>query len=168
DSDEIDILDSAKQALDSMCTDSVPTYVRQRLVHVQRLLMMFEDDEWSLPDPERSEALAALAYFGDPDDLIPDRLEVIGLIDDAVMLELLARRLRHVLDAYAAFCSYRSTLGSPVVENGARLRRSKSLAEHRHGLVVAMQNRTQRRRSRLAEASAPAGFTHRADAPPSH
>ena len=34
---EIDIVDAAKQALDSLSLDGVPTYVRRRLVHVQRL-----------------------------------------------------------------------------------------------------------------------------------
>lgn len=162
DADEIDILDSAKHALYTMCTASVPTYVRQRLVHVQRLLLMFEDDEWTLPDPERSEALSALAYFADPDDLVPDHLEVIGLLDDAVMLELLARRLRHVLDAYGAFCAYRSTLPDADADE-QRVQRSKVLAERRHALVAAMQARSERGRSRLAgvDANVAYGFTRR-------
>ncbi len=150
DADEIDILDSAKHVLDTMCTASVPTYVRKRLVHVQRLLLMFEDDEWTLPDPERREALSALAYFGDPDDLVPDHLEVIGLIDDAVMLELLARRLRHVLDAYSAFCIYRSTLPAISADEAARFERSRLLAEHRRLLVAGMQVRGRRGRARVS------------------
>lgn len=170
DAEEIDILDSAKQALDTLCAASAPAYVRQRLVHVQRLLLMFEDDEWTLPDPERTEALSALAYFGDPDDLVPDHLEVIGLIDDAVMLELIARRLRHVLDAYSAFCAYRATLPEHAAGDAARIDRSRLLAEHRRALVIAMQMRSQRGRSRNADAGAEAahGIRHRAASVRSH
>ena len=40
DADEIDIVDAAKQALDAICIDRSPAYVRKRLVHVQRLLLM--------------------------------------------------------------------------------------------------------------------------------
>ena len=133
--EEVDILDAAKQALDAICIDQVPAYVRKRLVHVQRLVVLLEDDEWNLPGPDRSEALAALVYFGDPDDLIPDHLEVIGLIDDAIMLELIARRMRHVLDAYQQFCSFRTTLGATQCGDAERLARAHKLAQQRLQLV---------------------------------
>lgn len=144
DADEIDIIDAAKQALDGLCVGTMPAYVRQRLVHVQRLLLMFEDEDWVLPEPERGEALAALAYFGDPEDLIPDHLEVIGLIDDAVMLELLARRMRHVLDAYDVFCRFRAALAHPPAGAEGRIGRSRELSERRAELVAAMQRRRRR------------------------
>ena len=149
--DEIDIIDAAKHALDNVCLGTMPTYVRKRLVHVQRLLLMFEDDEWVLPVPERTDALAALAYFGDPEDLIPDHLEVIGLLDDAVMLELLARRMRHVLDAYAQFCRFRSSLGAGEQDSECRIERARLLSERRGQLVAAM--RARRRRSGVRERS---------------
>ena len=144
DADEIDIIDAAKQALDGLCLGAMPAYVRQRLVHVQRLLLMFEDEEWVLPAPERGEALAALAYFGDPEDLIPDHLEVIGLLDDAVMLELLARRMRHVLDAYEQFCRFRTAQVQVPGDAGNRVARSRELSERRAELVAAMQARRRR------------------------
>ncbi len=146
--DEIDILDAAKHALDTLCLSTMPSYVGKRLVHVQRLLLMFEDDEWVLPAPERTEALAALAYFGDPEDLIPDHLEVIGLLDDAVMLELLARRMRHVLDAYEKFCRFREGLGAPAPDREARLARSRAIGGFRAGLVEQMQARRRRAAAR--------------------
>ena len=142
--DEIDIVDAAKQALDSLSLDGVPTYVRRRLVHVQRLLLMFEDDEWALPEPERGDALAVLAYFSDPDDLIPDHMAGIGLLDDVVMLELLARRMRHVLEAWERFRVFREGL-----DNGAvvpeRVERSRRIGDERARILAVM--RARRRRS---------------------
>ncbi len=143
--DEIDIVDAAKQALDALSMDGVPNYVRCRLVHVQRLLLMFEDDEWALPDPERTDALAVLAYFSDPDDLIPDHIAGIGLIDDAVMLELLARRMRHVLDAWERFRAFRDGLVIGGGDADARLERSRRLVTERAAILGAM--RARRRRS---------------------
>lgn len=143
--DEIDIVDAAKQALDALSVESVPTYVRRRLVHVQRLLLMFEDDEWALPAPERGDALAVLAYFSDPDDLIPDHMAGIGLIDDAVMLELLARRMRHVLDAWDRFRAFREALAPDGGDAETRRERSRRVSERRAEIVAAM--RVRRRRS---------------------
>ena len=146
--DEIDIIDAAKHALDTLCLGAMPTYVGKRLVHVQRLLLMFEDQEWGLPAPERTDALAALAYFGDPEDLIPDHLEVIGLLDDAVMLELLARRMRHVLEAYEQFCTIRKQLCAGATDGDDRVMRSRTLAEQRARLVDAMRARGRRAAAR--------------------
>ncbi len=51
--------------------------------------------------------LAALAYVCDPEDIIPDEIPGIGLLDDAVMIELVLRELRHTIEAYEDFCAYR-------------------------------------------------------------
>lgn len=142
--EEIDIIDAAKQALDAICIDQIPGYVRKRLVHVQRLIMLLEDEEWNLRGPERSEALAALVYFGDPDDLIPDHLEVIGLIDDAIMLEFIARRMRHVLAVYRQFCTFRNALDSAERNDSERIARAHTLAHQRSLLVGELNARRER------------------------
>jgi uncharacterized membrane protein YkvA (DUF1232 family) len=150
DADEVDVIDAAKHALDTMCTASIPTYVRKRLVHVQRLILMLEDEDWNLRDPERSDALAALAYFGDPDDLIPDQLAVIGLVDDAIMLELLARRMRHVLLAYRQFCDFRNAqAGTSAGEAAKRSERAGTLARFRAELMEELKVRRKRQHSQL-------------------
>lgn len=151
--DEIDVLDAAKHALDSLCIATIPGYVRKRLVHVQRLILLLEDEDWNLPVPERTDALAALAYFGDPDDLIPDHIEVIGLIDDAIMLELLARRMRHVLQSYRRFCAYRKSLGSACGDRQQRSARARALAERRKTLMAELRTRRERVGTRAEQAA---------------
>ncbi|PZQ13441.1 MAG: hypothetical protein DI564_11115 [Rhodanobacter denitrificans] len=121
--EEVDIIDGAKHALDSLCAGAVPSYIRKRLVHVQRLIVMLEDEAWALPAPERQEVLATLAYFSDPEDLIADDLQIIGLLDDAIVLELLVRRLRRVLSAYERFCTMRRTLAAALEDRLALARR---------------------------------------------
>lgn len=144
--DEIDLIDAAKQTLDQLNAIAVPSYVRARLVHVQRLIVMLEDDAWSLAAPERIEALAILAYFSDPDDLIPDTVDVIGLLDDAIMLELVARELRHVFRAYADFCSYRSGQHAAGDDCTARMRLAGVLASRRAALHLRMRRQSERMR----------------------
>jgi uncharacterized membrane protein YkvA (DUF1232 family) len=144
--DEVDVIDAAKYALDHMCAGTAPAYVRKRLVEVQRLILMLEDEAWALQDPERSDVIETLAYFSDPDDLIPDDIEVIGLLDDAIMLELLLRRLRHVLNAYSDFCTFRMTLAAMPGDTDARHVYARNLAERR----VKLHKRMRRRRVRAA------------------
>jgi uncharacterized membrane protein YkvA (DUF1232 family) len=110
--DESDVLHAAKHSLNTLLIGNAPEYVRKRMVGVQRLILMIEDDAWKLPNPEREAVLETLVYFSDPEDLIPDHIEVIGLLDDAIVIELLLRRQRHVLQAYGDFCAYRETLGA--------------------------------------------------------
>jgi uncharacterized membrane protein YkvA (DUF1232 family) len=130
-----------------MCAGTAPAYVRKRLVEVQRLILMLEDEAWALSDPERSDVIETLAYFSDPDDLIPDDVEVIGLLDDAIMLELLLRRLRGVLSAYAEFCAFRATLAAMPPEPGRRHAHARQLAEQR----IKLQARMRRARRRVAK-----------------
>jgi uncharacterized membrane protein YkvA (DUF1232 family) len=142
--EETDILAAAKQALNTLLIGSTPEYVRKRMVGVQRLIMMLEDDAWALPHPEREDVLEALVYFSDPEDLIPDDIEVIGLLDDAIVVELLLRRHRHVLQAYLDFCEYRAAM----VESGPETRHANAarLARRREMLLARMR----RRRSRIS------------------
>lgn len=144
--DEVDVIDAAKYALDHLETSHAPTYVRKRLVEVQRLIVMLEDGCWALADPERSDVVETLAYFGDPDDLIPDHIEVFGLLDDAVMLELLLRRLRKVRHAYADFCQFRSTLPDDSTRPASATHRfARELAERRAALHRRMRGERVRR-----------------------
>ena len=69
---------------------------------------MVRDTQWKLEGRDRARVLDALAYFADPDDLIPDRIPGIGYIDDAIMIELVARELKHELKSYVDFCAFRS------------------------------------------------------------
>lgn len=144
--DEAEVIDAAKYALDHLCASKAPIYVRKRLVEVQRLILMLEDETWALADPERSDVVGTLVYFSDPDDLIPDDVDVIGLLDDAIMLELLLRRLRHVRKAYADFCALRAALDSGSGDAEARRSQARDLAQLRAGLHQRMRRARNRAR----------------------
>lgn len=137
--DEVEVIEAAKYTLDHLCAGGAPAYVRKRLVEVQRLILMLEDEAWALPGPERADVVDTLVYFSDPDDLIPDHVEVIGLLDDAIMLELLLRRLRHVRKAYGDFCSFRAGLGVASDGEAARRLHACELARRRAELHARMQ-----------------------------
>lgn len=82
-------------------------FVARRIDQVGRLIAMLQDPEWQLPDAERKRVLDGLAYVADAQDLVPDNTPLLGLVDDAIMLELVLRELRHELDGYDEFDAYR-------------------------------------------------------------
>lgn len=154
DADEADLVAAAKHALDTLPIATAPGYVRKRLTEVQRLIIMLEDEAFALSGSEREEVLKTLVYFSDPEDLIPDDVAVIGLLDDAIMLELLLRRLRHVIAAYDDFCAYRNGFDLGAIE---RVEYARKLARKREALHARMRRRTlseeNARRSRRSSAA---------------
>lgn len=133
--DDTEIVESAKHTLDSLPIGDAPAFVRDRVKQVQRLITMLEDEAWALPAALRREAVDVLVYFSDPDDMIPDRVPVIGLLDDAIVLELLLRRERDLLRAYDRFCVLRDRLGPAPDEPAARRRWCGALKRNRSQLM---------------------------------
>ncbi|MFT5441735.1 MAG: uncharacterized membrane protein YkvA (DUF1232 family) [Myxococcota bacterium] len=104
--DEIVIQAAAASIKDAIAADS-PEFVCVRLDTLNQLIEMVRDTQWRLEGRDRVRVLDALAYFADPEDLIPDRIPGIGYIDDAIMIELVARELKHEIKSYEDFCDFR-------------------------------------------------------------
>ncbi len=105
--DEAPILRGAESMMAEARAAEPPQFVLERLVTLEQLLAMLHDPEWRLEGRDRARILDALAYFVDPDDMIPDKLPGIGYIDDAIMVELIAEELKHEIKAYEDFCEFR-------------------------------------------------------------
>ena len=139
-SDEAAVVGPAAKLVEEARAAEPPEFVLERLVKLQQLVDMLHDREWRLEGRDRARILDALAYFVDPDDLIPDRIPGIGYLDDAIMVELVVQELKHEIKAYEDFCEFRTR--SPQAEGVAKL-------EARRG---ALQTRMRRRRRRDRDA----------------
>jgi uncharacterized membrane protein YkvA (DUF1232 family) len=104
---EAEITAKAEAMIIEVRENNVPAFVEQRVDRVQSLVDMVRDVEWQLATKERKNVLAALAYFADPNDIIPDSVPVLGYIDDAIMIELVVSELKHEIDSFNDFCKYR-------------------------------------------------------------
>jgi len=82
--------------------------------------------------------LNVLAYFVDPDDLIPDRIPGIGYLDDAIMVQLVVEELHHEIKAYERFCEIRKTKKPDAA----------AIAKHRSQLQARMRRNRRHERSR--------------------
>jgi uncharacterized membrane protein YkvA (DUF1232 family) len=73
------------------------------------MVEMLDDKEWLLDEQERLDVVSALAYFYRDKDAIEDEVTRLGLIDDAIIVELVVRELKHEIEAYREFCEFRSS-----------------------------------------------------------
>jgi uncharacterized membrane protein YkvA (DUF1232 family) len=104
-----DIVAAAEDLLKLIGDTAAPGFVRDRLAKLRLLIEMLTDIEWRLPHKEATRVLNALAYFAEPEDLIPDHIPGLGFLDDAIMIELVVRELKHEIDAYEDFCDFRKS-----------------------------------------------------------
>jgi uncharacterized membrane protein YkvA (DUF1232 family) len=102
-----DVVEAAKKLLAGARSVRTPHFILRMLEQIEPLVAMVTDPEWRLPESDVRRVLAALAYFADPQDLIPDDLPGLGYLDDAVMVELACRDLEPEVTAYRDFCSFR-------------------------------------------------------------
>ena len=136
-----DIVAAAQNLLEATSSSRVPGFIVERIDKLRLMINMLSDIEWRLPHQEASRVLNALSYFCEPEDLIPDNIPGLGFLDDAIMIELVVRELKHEIDAYSDFCDYRERLRRDQGEN-AKASRSGWLDDRRK----ALQSRMRRRR----------------------
>ena len=104
---QAEIVSAAAKLLAEVRHGKVPSFIRERLEKLEVMTSMLGDTEWKLPPQETQRVVNALAYFGEPEDLIPDHIPGLGFLDDAIMIELVMRELKHEIDAYVDFCDFR-------------------------------------------------------------
>lgn len=122
----------------------VPDFVGARLAQLDTLIAMARDDGFHLPEQDRQRVLSALVYFNDPKDVIPDSVPVLGYLDDAIMIELCVRDLRHEFDSYEDFCDYRQAEAIRRGQNPASVGRADWLESRREELIERMHSRRDR------------------------
>ncbi len=136
--DDEDIIGAAREALEKVRTVSAPGFVLDRMERLDALTLMVEDPDWRATRTERNQILSALAYFGDPEDLIPDDIPGLGFLDDAIMVELVLAELKHDIDAYDDFVAYRESVKAGTAE-GDKI--ARKLAKRRDQLRARARRR---------------------------
>jgi uncharacterized membrane protein YkvA (DUF1232 family) len=105
---EQEIISKAEALCQEMGGANIPDFVTQRVTSLKQLISALNDEEWQIPDDEKAEILTSIAYFCEPQDLIPDNIPGLGYLDDAIMIELVIQDMSLDLQAYDSFCSFRS------------------------------------------------------------
>jgi len=141
------IISSARELLEHVDESSGGHYIRSRLRQLQSLIDILEDEGWGMQKVGQKRVLSALAYFNNPEDLIPDDIPGLGFLDDAIMVELLCRELKPEIDAYRDFVDYRAAAPRRRGVDPAELNRADFVKNREQALLSRMRRR---RRSRGA------------------
>lgn len=110
----------------------------ERLIRIELLRAMLDDPDWVPGDGSRERIGKLLAYIDhhDGQDLIPNGIPLLGLLDDVLLLELAWPALRIEAEDYRDFCDYREDArpqGNGAQRRDAWIReRLEALALHRH------------------------------------
>jgi uncharacterized membrane protein YkvA (DUF1232 family) len=136
---------AARSTVDKLHAGTPSPFVATRLNKVHALIDMLEDPEWRLPEPERRRVLDGLAYVAEAHDMVPDDVPVLGLVDDAIMLELVLDELQHELDGYRDFHEFRQhELARPGASAHSAASREDWLDSKRRALHDRIRDRRQR------------------------
>jgi uncharacterized membrane protein YkvA (DUF1232 family) len=138
-----DIVAEAEVLLHAMDESGSQGFIGERMQHLRLMIRMISDLEWRLPHQDAMYVLNALAYFAEPEDLIPDGVPGLGFLDDAIMIELVVRELKHEIDAYRDFCEFRDRARADAGPN-ATVTRDDWL----DGCRTELQSRMRRRRKK--------------------
>jgi uncharacterized membrane protein YkvA (DUF1232 family) len=139
-----EIVEAASRLLIDAQKVQVPDFVGQRLAHLDTMIAMARDDGWHMPEEDRQRVLSALVYFADPKDVIPDSVPVLGYLDDAIMIELCVRDLKHEFDAYEDFCDFRQAEAVRRGQSPDVVGRADWLEGRRDELIERMHSRRDR------------------------
>ena len=135
------IIDKASETLTRVRNSSTSDFIRERMGQMDLLIKMLTDRRWDLSDEDSQRVLAALAYFSNPQGLIPDDLPVLGFLDDAIMVEIVCRELQHEMQAYQDFLAYLKEKSPTEQIDPEQANKSAWLEERRQQLHSRMRRR---------------------------
>ncbi len=145
DKDLGEIVDAASQLLTQVNSSQTSDFIRDRMNTLETLIGMAVDASWGLVDEDKQRVVDALAYFSEADDLIPDDIPGLGFLDDAIMIEIVSKALKHEIQAYRDFVVFRSAEQARLGVAAEDVARSDWLETRRQQLHSRMRRRRSRR-----------------------
>jgi hypothetical protein len=134
------IVAGAREVLETAKRAQLAGFVKERYSRLETLLQMVEDSQWGLSAEDRQRTLNALACFRTP----TPAESASGLLDHAIMIELVSRDLHHDLEAYRDFCRSRESYDKK--RNASDADRERWLQERRASLQERMHKRRRKDR----------------------
>jgi hypothetical protein len=113
------IASAANRALQKHPDGGTPPFVQSRMDALQRLEALAGDACFEPSADLRRQVRILQAYRIDDADLIPDRVAVVGLLDDAVLVDVALQLLHDELADYEDFCRFRKVAAEFAGMDGA-------------------------------------------------
>lgn len=145
--DEASIIAAVQGLIDRVRkTKKTPGFVREAVLVLDDLVKMLQDDDYALPKAPHAEMLGALAYFANPEDLIPDQVPGLGFLDDAIMIKILEDEFKQELWGYRQFVKFRQGAEQRPWTKVAKGRLPDRLAEQRRRIRAEVERKKRERR----------------------
>jgi hypothetical protein len=131
------IASAARRVLRAAMKGQESTFIKVRMRHAGEIRAALHDAQWKVAAKIEPAMREIVSYLDEgASGLIENDVPVIGLLDDAILVDAAMDTLRGELDDYADFCRYRvgeaARLGTPPDEAG--IRRDRWHADRRQEL----------------------------------
>lgn len=103
---DVDTMAALMHWLDSQSPQQRQYLLQARLNRIDELKALRNDPSWPLEPAQVKRIDKLIRYVTENNDLIPDDTPVFGLLDDALLIELVWPILADELDDYCDFCRY--------------------------------------------------------------
>jgi len=140
-----ELADRARARHAELASLAMPGSVREPLSVIPRVADLLDSPHWDTDAAAREQFAGALAYFVDPDDLIPDGDSRYGFLDDAFVLKLALAEARH---EWFAWCDYIDYVAAHPEEAG--IDRATWMTRRRERLEQELRRRSDRDESWVA------------------
>jgi uncharacterized membrane protein YkvA (DUF1232 family) len=142
DTDPGEVIEGARKIVREVReSKKTPRFVVEAIEVLADLTDLIQDDSYAAPKKVRDDVLAAIAYFSNPEDLIPDHIPGLGFLDDAIMIKFIEDEFKHELWGYRKFCKRRDSSEQRPWSTPAEKRLSERLESDRKSIRADVEKR---------------------------
>ena len=98
---------AARRVLRAAAKGQESVFIKVRMRRGGEIRAACNDKMWALSPAVDADMRELIGYLDDPAGLIHDSVPVVGLLDDAILVDVAMNKLRAELDDYADFCRFR-------------------------------------------------------------